>query len=502
MADLQRTIKPIVPQEGFQRNFLSSGADVVVAGSGAGVGKTFAGLLEAARHITNPKFGAVFFRRTYSEITNEGGLWDESREIYPYLGGVQKEAKMLWQFPSGATVSFSHLQYDKDVYSWQGAQIPLIIFDELTHFTESQFWYLLSRNRSTCGVRPYLRAMCNPDPDSFVAKMIEWYIDEVGFPMPERSGVVRYFMRDQGELVWGDTKEDVADQVPHLFNDLDESTDPLDLIKSFTFIPGSIYDNKKLLKKDPGYLANLMAQDEVTKARLLGGNWKIRNDATSLFNPVSVKDLFTNYPDARGSKGYITCDAARFGRDLCVIYVWDNWTVVHTVVIAKSDVHDIVDALERCRQKFHVPKSRTLVDQDGVGAGTVAKGGYVGFSGGAQARKVQGRKENYANLKTQCYYLLSEKVNSGAMAAQMNTETVEVDGVRSTKVKLGSAIYDVRDLLRDDLNSVRRTGDDIDGKKQINSKEEQKVVLRRSPDFGDTAMMRVYFDLIPQNLYA
>src|SRR4029077_9839556 len=80
---------------------------------------------------------------------------------------------------------FSHLQLATSVYDWQGAQITLICFDELAHFTAHQFFYLLSRNRSTCGIKPYIRATCNPDADSWVAEFLAWWIDpETGFPIP------------------------------------------------------------------------------------------------------------------------------------------------------------------------------------------------------------------------------------------------------------------------------------------------------------------------------
>jgi len=69
---------------------------------------------------------------------------------------------------SAGKIKFSHLQFETTVYDWQGAQITLICFDELTHFTAHQFFYMVSRNRSTCGVRPYIRATCNPDADSWL----------------------------------------------------------------------------------------------------------------------------------------------------------------------------------------------------------------------------------------------------------------------------------------------------------------------------------------------
>jgi hypothetical protein len=127
-------------------------------------------------------------------ITNEGGLWDESNKIYPLLSAKQKETDHSWTFPAETVISFSHLQHEKNVLDWQGAQICFIGFDELTHFTERQFFYMLSRNRSTCGVKPYIRATTNPDADSWVAEFISWWIDqETGLPIMERAGKASLF---------------------------------------------------------------------------------------------------------------------------------------------------------------------------------------------------------------------------------------------------------------------------------------------------------------------
>ncbi len=143
----------IRPQEGPQTAFLSTTADIAIYGGAAGGGKSFGLLLEPLRNVHNPGFGAVIFRRQGVEIKKEGGLWDESQNIFPQCGGVSREGLLDWKFPraqgtSGARISFSHLEQEKDKYTWQGAQIALIEFDELTHFTKTQFFYMLSRNRS------------------------------------------------------------------------------------------------------------------------------------------------------------------------------------------------------------------------------------------------------------------------------------------------------------------------------------------------------------------
>jgi len=244
---------------------------MVIYGGAAGGGKTWGLLMEPLRHIHNPDFGAVIFRRTSPQITNQGGLWDQSSRIYPLLGAEPKLTTLEWTFPSGARVRFGHLQYEKDKYEWQGAQIPLLGFDELTHLSETQFFYMLSRNRSTCGVRPYVRATTNPDADSWVAKMVDWWIGEDGYPIPERAGVVRYFVRVGEELRWGDTPEEA-------------SGDSGIAAKSFTFIPARLDDNPALLKANPEYRANLLALPYVDRERLLGGNWHVRPEAGKVFN--------------------------------------------------------------------------------------------------------------------------------------------------------------------------------------------------------------------------
>lgn len=271
----------IRPQPGPQEIFLSTSADIAIYGGAAGGGKTFALLLENLRHSNNGAFGSVIFRRNATQITNQGGLWDNAMELYPYLGAIPKQTPRLCVvFTSGAKVSFSHLQLEKDVNSWQGAQIPLICYDELTHFTEYQFFYMLSRNRSMCGVRPYVRATTNPDADSWVAKFISWWIDQkTGYPIPERSGVIRYFIRLDGDIFWTDRPEELMKR--HGVKRAD--------IKSVTFISSSVYDNKILLSKDPTYLANLKALPTVDRERLLGGNWKIRASAGMYFKRTQVK---------------------------------------------------------------------------------------------------------------------------------------------------------------------------------------------------------------------
>lgn len=269
------------PQPGPQSAFLSSPADIAIFGGSAGGGKTAALLMEAVRYTENPNFGAVIFRRTSPEITNPGGLWDESQIFYGDITGAKPTmGKTLWEFKSGAKVVFKHMQHEKDKFAWQGSQICLICFDELVHFTATQFFYMLSRNRSTCGIRPYIRATCNPDSKSWVKDFIGWWIDpNTGFPIPERSGVLRWMIRHGDSIIWGDSPKEIFDYVREHKLDVGKDGAKINIQpKSVTFIAATLYDNKILMEKDPSYLASLMALPYVERERLLGGNWNISMD--------------------------------------------------------------------------------------------------------------------------------------------------------------------------------------------------------------------------------
>ena len=262
-------MQEISPQPGPQTAFLRCSADVAFYGGSAGGGKSYALLLNPLYHINNRKFGAVTFRRTTKQVRSEGGLLDTASELYTSIGA--KITDLTCTFPSGARHTFAHMEHDKNRYDWQGSQIPLIQFDELTHFSWKQFTYMLSRNRSDSGVKGQMRATLNPDPDHWARGFIDWWIDEDGFAIEERSGAVRWFLMRGDEVVWGATREELVEKYPKA------------LPKSFTFIRSKLEDNRILMEKDPGYLANLQALPRVEQARLLGGNWNIRPSAGMYF---------------------------------------------------------------------------------------------------------------------------------------------------------------------------------------------------------------------------
>lgn len=273
-----------IAQPGPQSAFLDCKADIAIFGGAAGGGKSLALLMWPLAYAANPLMRAVIFRRSTPELRNPGGLWDESRSVYAYMRPESLTSPLEHRFGSGAYIKFAHLEYDDTVHDWDSSQVPLIGFDQLESFSKFQFFYMLSRNRSMSGVPAQIRAACNPDADSWLAEFLAWWIDQretlddgaknpgYGYPVKDRAGVLRWFVRDGDNIVWADSREELLQR-------FGEDGHPT----SVTFIPGTIFDNPILLRSNPSYLARLKALPLVQRERLLGGNWKIRAAAGLLF---------------------------------------------------------------------------------------------------------------------------------------------------------------------------------------------------------------------------
>lgn len=268
------SIPVIAPQEGPQVLFCETEADIAIYGGEAGSGKTMDLIIEGGRYHTQKNYTGVIFRREYNDIVAGGGLWDTSMEVYPHIGGKPIRGKTIWHWPkTKGKVKFTHLNNEKDVYNHQGAAYVYLAFDELTHFTKFQFFYLLTRNRppAGCSLRPYCRATCNADGDSWVAEFTKWWWNpDTGYPIRERSGVLRYFTVENNEVIWVDkTWRHPVTKLPP---------------RSLTFIAARLSDNK-LMAHRAEYEAGLDAQDRVTRERLKEGNWLIGYGG-NMFDPV------------------------------------------------------------------------------------------------------------------------------------------------------------------------------------------------------------------------
>lgn len=244
------------------------------------------------------------------------------------------------------------------------------------------------------------------------------------------------------------------------------------------YIPASVYDNPFISEH---YIENLKKLDKRNRARLLDGNWEYDDNPAKLFDYDKIIDIFSNdYIIPSKHQNYISCDVARFGDDKTVIIVWRGWHIEKIIEMAKSSVKEVVNTLKKACIFFKVPRSNVVVDEDGVGGGVVD---YLdnckGFVNGSSPIETQFSKKihNYANLKTQCYFKLADKVRIGEIGCY--------DDIPNQ----------IKDRIIEDLEQVAQKDIDKDGKIKLIGKEEIKLMIGRSPDYADAIMMRCLFDL-------
>lgn len=263
--------KSVSPNSGPQERFLEHDADILFMGGAAGGSKTYSLLMDPLRYVFEPHWHGILYRRTYPEITNPGGLWDEAVELYqkcfPGRIRVNQTARSI-TFPSGADLTCKAMQHEKDVYGFQGMQVSWLGYDEGTHFTWKQFLYPMTRVRSKKEYKlpSKVRVTTNPDAGSWLAELLKWWIDQdTGYAIAERSGVVRWLWIVNDKPVFFAKKREARAAHPELAAEGDP--------QSFSFIPASVDDTPQL--QGTGYKGKLLAQTLVERERLLKGNWKI-----------------------------------------------------------------------------------------------------------------------------------------------------------------------------------------------------------------------------------
>ena len=168
------------------------------------------------------------------------------------------------------------------------------------------------------------------------------------------------------------------------------------------FIQSLVDDNEYISKY---YKTQLETLDELSKQRLLFGNWEYDASKDNLIEYDAIINMFTQ----KGIEGqkFISCDVARFGSDRTVIMYWEGLHIKKIRTLLKSAVNDVVDEVRQLQQTNGVPLRHIIIDEDGVGGGAKDFLRCQGFTNNARPLK----KENYQNLKTQCYYKLAELIN-------------------------------------------------------------------------------------------
>jgi hypothetical protein len=250
---------------------------------------------------------------------------------------------------------------------------------------------------------------------------------------------------------------------------------------SVKFLQSLVQDNPFGEKEYANNLANI--KDKVKRERLFLGNFDYDDDENALITYDAISDMYTNSHAARGQK-YITADIARFGKDTTTVWVWDGWVCIKQYTFKHLSVTASAKKIADIAAAHGIGRSQIVCDDDGVGGGVVdilQCKGFVNNSSPMLEVTVNGiireaDKQNYENLKTQCYYILADKLNARLIWVQCDDE-------------------ELKERLGEELEQVKRRDPDSDTKLRIIQKETVKELLGRSPDNSDTMMMRVYFEL-------
>jgi len=234
------------------------------------------------------------------------------------------------------------------------------------------------------------------------------------------------------------------------------------------FIQSLVDDNKHVSKH---YKEQLNKLDYISKQRLLFGNWEYDDSDDKLIDYNAIVSSFDNKHIQAGDK-YITADIARYGKDKTVIVYWNGLRAEQFVVLSSNSVTQAADEIRKLQAMHSVKLSNIIVDDDGVGGGVRDILRCVGFVNNSAAIK----KQNYQNLKTQCYYTLADYINRSAIYLHTND-------------------ISARNSIIQELEQVRRKNYDKDTKLQLVGKDDVKLAIGRSPDFSDAIMMRMYYEL-------
>ena len=218
--------------------------DEVLYGGAAGGGKSDALVIEALRQVGVPHYRALILRKTYPQLSE---LIDKTMRYYRpvFPRAKYNSSSHTWTFPSGAKITFGSMFRAQDKYNYQGRAFDFIGVDELTHFTWEEYSYVMSRNRPTGpGTRVYMCATANPGGVGH-----GWVKARFITPAPPGTRMV--------QLVDVKTPDGTV----------------VKMRRTRIFIPSTVFDNKKLLENDPGYLGNLASLPEAEKQALLYGDW-------------------------------------------------------------------------------------------------------------------------------------------------------------------------------------------------------------------------------------
>lgn len=491
----------VKPHAGFQSKFVSTNVDVCFGGSSLGSGKTFAEVLSVAEESLDPNWRGLFLRNNLDDIKAGGAILDTFREVYGNTIQIRSADMPRVVFPSGAYVDVTHAadqSIEKLLQRFKGRQYDTIIYDELTGFSWDAFKTILTRNRGKSKYTGRCRASTNPERESWIRKFIDWYIDDEGYIMEERDGVVRYFYMmgsDVESVVWGNSKEEVYS---YCKSDIDKKLDRVygfmkgrdkwsSMIKSFCFYLGRMSENKEMLENNEGYLGSIAMSGGAESAKMLEGNWNVssKDEDGVLVTFDEANSIFTNEEQRNGDR-WVTCDLADSGTDNMIMLAWDGLHVIDIGILMRSMPKENAEHLKAFAARHNVADRHIIFDA--IRAGIYINDYIAGAIPFESYRASMGVNAlQYQKLKDCCYGKLIYLIKNNGISC---SEDVAQRIYEHQKLK---ERITVQDEIIAEVRSVRYV-DAQNGKRRLMSKKEMNRLLGRgrSMDILDSFAMRMY----------
>jgi hypothetical protein len=488
-----------IPNKGMQESVLRCNAQIILCGGNRGGGKSQVLLFDSCYDTHNPNFSGIFLRKETKQLSKGGGLFDKASKIFNLLHGKENKSNMNYTFPSGAKLEFDHIVNESKTEvekRFKGLGIPAMYIDELDQFSFDTFLILMGSNRNSYGIRNRIIGTCNPNPDSWLRTLLDWYIDDEGFIIPERDRKIRYlyiYGQTVNDIIWGNTKEEVYEKASHY---IDSALTPNlvevgityeDFIKSFAFIKGDLSENPQLLESDTNYLANIATGGAAAIARNLSGNWNIKVEGQEMVTRSIMDKMFNeDRVSLRSGKRYMSIDVALLGIDNFVMVIWDGLHIEDVLVkkeITSSEAYNIVKGV---MVEYGIREENVVYDY--TGNGQALNDMRSAYPVKPQQPPV-GKEDNYDNIKSQIMY------NFGRMLIEEQI---------TCSVKVANKLYDYgkgnkkeRMTFQEIMQNERRAlmiGEST-GRTRMLNKKEMKKILGCSPDFLEAVAYRVVFEL-------
>lgn len=494
----------IIAQKGCQEKFLATNADITIFGGNRGPGKTFSLLMECLKDIKNKDFNAVILR---SEKGDFKGIITKSSKLFSQYGTYNRSQNdMTWNFTAGGKLFLTYFSDPIEDFKkrFQGQEYAYIGIDEITHIPYDKFKYILTTNRNSCGIRNRFYGTCNPDPDSWVRKFIDWWIGEDGLPIEERDGVIRYCFMDgdsPDSIYWGDTPEEVYGQCKNIIDPLwkeefaEYGFNKITMfVKSVTFIKGKLEENISLLTSDPNYLANLAQQDEEQRARDLEGNWNYKASGDDLIKMEDMERMFTNAYQFGDNVRRASCDVAFDRGDNLVLLFWIGMHI-QDIYVCRASAKDAPALVRMKLREWGVLEQNFVYDLNGVGQTFRAYfPNAVSFNNmGAPIAVTKSEEDSikymYTTLKSQCAYMLIKDFREEKLSINPSLLDLKFSGN-------GYSATPLRNILMKERKAVRQAKGERGF--AIIKKEFMKRFVGHSPDFIEAVIYREYFNIKPQ----